>query len=108
VKKLSQNQLIECIYLLQGAKQEIAKKTQDKLCVSMYSLVRMDRKNFRLACYLQNWVMSMLQNVKPWHSYTLEQWYQAAHQKKLGTKQARTIRLQWIDWMIEEIRKELA
>lgn len=109
--KLTREYLIDCILVLQTAKESIHRRNDVFVCSAIetglanWSPDKMSKKDFvywgGLRDYLYYWIRDMLGD-----HFTLEAW---SHANNLPTspEPLRIAREWWLNWMIEELREEI-
>lgn len=109
--KLTREYLIDCILVLQTAKESIRGGDAIFVCsaveigAAMWSPDKMSKSDFiywsGLTAYLHFWIRDMLGK-----HCTLDAW---SYEKKLPTtpEPLRIARERWLDWMIEQLREEI-
>jgi hypothetical protein len=106
MKRLTQEDIHKCINRLKHARKLISKGNQTYLCYALND--GCSQEDFRLAWYLQDWVMSMLKKNNRPLSMCINNWIFYTHGIRVSKRDAKKIRLKWIDWMVSELEKELA
>lgn len=112
MKKLSNEQLIECIGILEQARETIIEGDEYYLCNAIY----MAGGKYKLRTYLMDWVQDMLQTDTKWCVPTYGMWLMMHHPQLVKKDAVDTLlrfapetqnaRAQWAQWMIDELQKE--
>jgi len=109
MKTLSVNDMLTCIRLLQRAQALIQDDVTKFVCLAVLRSA-IGQHERRMARYIEEWILSMLRTHRAeegFHLYSLDQWMLIVKRKQVTHQELKEIRIQWIDWMIDEIRKEL-
>lgn len=85
----------------------IVSKKQNLICFAL-AIVTSGKSDFRkgMAKYLMDWIENMLSRGNKEMVVTYDTWLDYNH-PKLGISNRVHGRVQWIDWMINELNKEL-
>lgn len=100
-----------CIDLLRAAREELASWSLSETAGLCWALARAEdilaARGGRLACLEQNgdYLRAYIRKQLAYCS-DLDQWLWATRKTRMTPQQLRDARLQWIDWMIDQLRSE--
>lgn len=113
-KELSQEQLIRMIQLLKGARQILQQYKNAGERTGICSCIARTAHNYlggfydKDSKYLQNWIAQMLNSRKSFlGDWLLKNKYVKEPELYNGPRKYQQTRINWINWMIQELQKEI-
>lgn len=107
MKKLSQEEILKLVSTLKRARRLLRNERCEFLCGAVYTVCGNRRENWSTRDYLSKWINKMLNG-----KLTLDEWLQSKgcvqYSYPTGVEDdVRATRIRWVNWMINELKKEL-